>query len=100
MDCRRGAIGGTQGRIRASRPPRRAHPGRSTRCVGGDRAMAGRLAAVLVLALGVATTVNAQNASSAALASTGTPGAQSQTSSTAADHDTRPATTTFFGDTG
>ena len=49
--------------------------------------MARGLTAVLVLALGTATTVAAQDAPSA-------------TSASAADHDTRPATTTFFGDTG
>jgi hypothetical protein len=62
--------------------------------------MARGVAATLALVLGVAATVNAQNAPSA-LAETATPGAQSQTSSNAAaDGNTRPATTTFFGDTG
>ena len=62
--------------------------------------MARGVAATLALVLGVAATVNAQNAPSA-LAETATPGAQSQTSSNAAaDGNTRPATTTFLGDTG
>src|ERR1700730_5720854 len=62
--------------------------------------MARGVAASLALVFGVAATVNAQNAP-LALAETATPSAQSQTSSNAAaDGNTRPATTTFFGDTG
>ena len=63
--------------------------------------MARRLAALLVFALGAAATVNAQNApSSASRADASAPGAQPQLSSGATPDNTRPATTTFFGDTG
>jgi outer membrane protein OmpA-like peptidoglycan-associated protein len=53
--------------------------------------MVRRVAAILVVALGVSSTVNAQDAATA----------QSPASSNATDDgNTRPATTTFFGDTG
>jgi outer membrane protein OmpA-like peptidoglycan-associated protein len=52
--------------------------------------MAGRIALICALALAVAASVSAQSA----------PTAPTSPSSTAAAEDTRPATTTFFGDTG
>ncbi len=62
--------------------------------------MVGRVAVVWVLALAVAASASAQSGSSGTSTGQSTTATQTQSSSTATTDDTRPATTTFFGDTG
>ena len=63
--------------------------------------MGRRVAVAWVLALVVATTARAQTASSGTSTGQSTSGTQAQTaSSTPQSEETRPATTTFYGDTG
>jgi peptidoglycan-associated lipoprotein len=62
--------------------------------------MARRVAVVCVLALAVAASASAQSGSSGTSTGQSTTATQTQSSSTATTDDTRPATTTFFGDTG
>ena len=61
--------------------------------------MARRVAVACVLALVVAASASAQSGSSGTSTGQSTTATQTQSSSTTTD-DTRPATTTFFGDTG
>jgi outer membrane protein OmpA-like peptidoglycan-associated protein len=62
--------------------------------------MARRVAVVCVLVLAVAASASAQSGSSGTSTGQSTTATQTQSSSTATTDDTRPATTTFFGDTG
>jgi outer membrane protein OmpA-like peptidoglycan-associated protein len=62
--------------------------------------MARRVAVVWVLALAVAASASAQTGSSGTSTGQSSTATQTQSSSTATTDETRPATTTFFGDTG
>ena len=62
--------------------------------------MARRVAGVCVLALAVAASARAQTGSSRTSTGQSSTTTQTQSSSTATAEETRPATTTFFGDTG
>jgi outer membrane protein OmpA-like peptidoglycan-associated protein len=62
--------------------------------------MARRVAVVCVIALAVAASARAQSGSSGTSTGQSTTATQTPSSSTAAPEETRPATTTFFGDTG
>jgi len=62
--------------------------------------MAKRVAVTCVLLLAVAASARAQNGSSGTSTGQSTTGTQTSSSSTATADETRPATTTFFGDTG
>src|SRR5437667_7077189 len=62
--------------------------------------MARRVAVACVLALAVAASASAQSGSSGTSTGQSTTATQTQASSTATTDETRPATTTFFGDTG
>src|SRR5215467_971811 len=62
--------------------------------------MARRVAVICLLALAVAASARAQSGSSGTSTGQSTTATQTQSSSTATTDDTRPATTTFFGDTG
>jgi hypothetical protein len=62
--------------------------------------MARRVAVACVWVLAVAASANAQSGSSGTSAGQSSSGTQTQSSSTATAEETRPATTTFFGDTG
>jgi outer membrane protein OmpA-like peptidoglycan-associated protein len=62
--------------------------------------MGRRVAVACVMALAVAASARAQSGSSGTSTGQSTPATQTQSSSTAAAEETRPATTTFFGDTG
>src|SRR6266849_9799308 len=62
--------------------------------------MARRVAGVCVLALAVAASARAQTGSSGTSTGQSSTTTQTQSSSTATAEETRPATTTFFGDTG
>src|SRR3982751_4309720 len=62
--------------------------------------MARRVAVAFVWLLAVATSASAQSGSSGTSAGQSTQGSQTPSSSTATPEETRPATTTFFGDTG
>jgi peptidoglycan-associated lipoprotein len=62
--------------------------------------MARRVAVVCVLALAVAASASAQSGSSRTSTGQSTTATQTPSSSTATAQETRPATTTFFGDTG
>src|SRR5262249_3227363 len=63
------------------------------------RVMARRVAMVCVLALAVAASASAQSGSSGTSTGQSSTATQTQSSSTTTE-ETRPATTTFFGDTG
>ena len=62
--------------------------------------MARRVAVVCVLALAVAASASAQSGSSGTSTGQSTTATQTPSSSTNTAQETRPATTTFFGDTG
>jgi len=62
--------------------------------------MARRVAVICVLALATAATARAQNGASGTSTGQSAPAAQTSSSSTAPAEETRPATTTFNGDTG
>ena len=62
--------------------------------------MAKRVAVTCVLLLAVAASARAQNGSSGTSTGQSTTGTQTSSSSTATADETRPATTTFLGDTG
>jgi hypothetical protein len=62
--------------------------------------MARRVAVVWVLALALGASVSAQTRSSGTSTGQSTTTTQTQSSSTDTAQETRPATTTFFGDTG
>jgi len=62
--------------------------------------MARRVAVACVIALAVAASARAQSGSSGTSTGQSTTATQTQSSSTATPEETRPATTTFFGDTG
>src|SRR3954465_1003704 len=62
--------------------------------------MARRVAVAFVWLLALAASASAQTGSSGTSAGQSTQGSQTQSSSTATAEETRPATTTFFGDTG
>src|SRR6266567_3352928 len=62
--------------------------------------MARRVAAVWVLVFGLAAGANAQSGSSGTSTGQTPAAAPTQSSSTPTSEDRRPATTTFFGDTG
>src|SRR5437867_5397345 len=62
--------------------------------------MARRVAVAWVLGLAVAASANAQTRSSGTSTGQSTTATQTQSSSTDTAQETRPATTTFFGDTG
>src|SRR4051812_46458626 len=62
--------------------------------------MARRVVAAWAVAVFTATTASAQTGSSGTSAGQSTPSTQTQSSSTSTAEDLRPATTTFFGDTG
>ena len=62
--------------------------------------MARRVAVACVIALAVAASARAQSGSSGTSTGQSTTATQTQSSSTATAEETRPATTTFFGDTG
>ena len=62
--------------------------------------MAKRVAVTCVLLLAVAASARAQNGSSGTSTGQSTAGTQTSSSSTATADETRPATTTFLGDTG
>src|SRR5438876_8296277 len=62
--------------------------------------MARRVAVAWAVALLVATGANAQTGSSGTSTGQNPPGTPTQSSSTSTAQETRPATTTFFGDTG
>jgi peptidoglycan-associated lipoprotein len=62
--------------------------------------MARRVAVAFVWVLAVAASASAQSGSSGTSAGQSTQGSQPPSSSTATTEETRPATTTFFGDTG
>ena len=62
--------------------------------------MVRRVAVICVLTLAVAASAHAQNGSSGTSTGQSTPATQTSSSSTATAEETRPATTTFFGDTG
>src|SRR5882762_852088 len=123
MDCRRGAQRWSKGR---PGEPRRAWPidrsagygtgtGLCRRRSGGQACgvnvsiehtlwrrltMARRVAVICVLALAVAASASAQSGSSGTSTGQSSTATQTQSSSTATTDETRPATTTFFGDTG
>jgi len=59
-----------------------------------------RVAVACLLALAVAASASAQSGSSGTSTGQSTTATQTQSSSTATTDETRPATTTFFGDTG
>src|SRR5690349_10200194 len=62
--------------------------------------MARRVAVAFVWLLALAASASAQSGSSGTSAGQSTQGSQTPSSSTATAEETRPATTTFFGDTG
>src|ERR1043166_9565939 len=62
--------------------------------------MARRVAVAFVWLLALAASASAQSGSSGTSAGQSTQGTQTPSSSTATAEETRPATTTFFGDTG
>jgi hypothetical protein len=62
--------------------------------------MARRVAVICVLAIATAATARAQNGASGTSTGQSASGAQTSSSSTAPAEETRPATTTFNGDTG
>src|SRR3954466_12876167 len=62
--------------------------------------MARRVAVAFVWVLALAASASAQSGSSGTSAGQSTQGSQTPSSSTATAEETRPATTTFFGDTG
>ena len=62
--------------------------------------MARRVAVICVLTLAVAASARAQNGSSGTSTGQSSTGTQTSSSSMATAEETRPATTTFFGDTG
>ena len=62
--------------------------------------MARRVAVLCVLTLAIAASARAQSGSSGTSTGQSTPATQPSPSSTATAEETRPATTTFFGDTG
>src|SRR5215467_3262909 len=64
------------------------------------RLMARRVAMACVWVLALAASANAQSGSSGTSAGQSSSGTQTQSSSTATAEETRPATTTFYGDTG
>lgn len=62
--------------------------------------MVRRAAVACALALGVAASASAQTGSSGTSTGQSTAATQTQSSSTVTAEETRPASTTFFGDTG